>query len=81
MADSGYDKKSKFIVDTIQALHLKLGQFIYNLVHHCPYEVVLYIWIQKLYLKRKSSEEALQLIYKAKKRYLLKHGCGVKSVK
>ncbi|MBQ0735791.1 hypothetical protein [Aquimarina celericrescens] len=68
----GYNKKSKFIVDTIQALHIKLDQFMYNLVHHSPYEIVLYIWIHKLYLKGKSSEDAVQLIYKARNMLLSK---------
>ncbi len=71
----GYNKKSKFIVDTIQALHLRLDQFMYNLVHHSPYELMLYIWIHKLYLKGKSSEQAVQFTYKAKRRYLLQYGC------
>ncbi len=81
MSHFGYNKKSKLVVEAIQALCLKLDQFVYNLGHHSPYEVILYIWIQRLYLKGKSSEDAVQLIYKAKKRYLLKHSCGVGNVK
>ncbi len=73
----GYNKKSKFTIDTVLALNLKLklDQFMYNLVHYSPYKLMLYIWIHKLYLKGKSSEQAVQFIYKAKRRYLLQYGC------
>ncbi len=38
----------------------------YNLVHQQPYEMILYIWIHKLYIKGKSIEDATKLICKAK---------------
>ncbi|MBP2834095.1 hypothetical protein J8281_18000 [Aquimarina sp. U1-2] len=66
-----YNTRSQFLVDTIHALHLKLDQFMYNLVHHSRYEIILYLWIHKLYDKQKTSEEAVQLIYKARNLFLL----------
>ncbi len=72
MRHSGYNKKSKFIVDIIQSLHMKLDEFMYNLVHHSPYEMILYIWILKLYKRDKSRKDAIQLIYKARNLLLLK---------
>ncbi len=72
MASFTYNKKSQFIVDIILALHMKIDEFMYNLVHHHPYETILYLWIHKLYLKGKSSDEAIQLIYKARNIVLLK---------
>ncbi len=71
MTQFEYPKKSKFIVDIIQALHIQLDEFMYKVVHHSPYETILYIWIHKLYIKRKSCEDAVQLIYKARNMYLL----------
>ena len=47
--------------------------FMYNLSLHNPYEMLLYVWIYKLYNKKKSIEEAIQLIYKARN-ILLLHG-------
>ncbi|WP_024770417.1 hypothetical protein [Aquimarina macrocephali] len=67
---SQYDKH-KFMSDILQALHLKMDEFMYNLAHHTPYEMILYSWINKLYTKGRSSEEAIQLIYKARNILLL----------
>lgn len=72
MEQFNYNNKSRFIVDIIQALHMRLDEFMYNLVHHNPYEMILYIWIHKLYKRRKSCDEAIQLMYRAKKILLLK---------
>ncbi len=57
--------------DVLKMLHLKMDEFMYNLVHYHPYEIILYIWINKLYAQNKSREEAIQLIYKARNRFLL----------
>lgn len=70
-------QKHQYIVTIIQALHLKLDTFIYNLAHQNPYETLLYTWITKLYTKGKSSDEALQLIYKARNRFLLRCELGL----
>ncbi len=51
---------------------MKLDVFMYNLVHYNPYEIVLYVWINKLYTKGKTTEDAVQLIYKARNILLLK---------
>ncbi len=66
MKHYGYNKKSKFITDIILALNMKLDEFMYNLVHHKPYEVTLYLWIHKLYAKDKSINDAILLIHKAR---------------
>ncbi|WP_108809208.1 hypothetical protein [Aquimarina spinulae] len=63
--------KNKFMSDILKTLHLTMDTFIYNLAHHTPYEMLLYRWINKLYTKGISSEEAIQLIYKARNILLL----------
>ncbi len=63
--------KNKFIAVILQALHLKFDQFIYNLAHREPYETIVYRWINKLYSQQKSSDQAIQLIYKARNVFLL----------
>ncbi|MBP2831195.1 hypothetical protein J8281_03260 [Aquimarina sp. U1-2] len=73
-----YNHRSQFLVNTIHAMHLKLDQFMYNLVHCSPYEIIIYIWIHKLYDKQKTSEEAVQLIYKARNLFLLGK-CGAEA--
>ncbi|WP_271785133.1 hypothetical protein [Aquimarina algiphila] len=57
--------------DILTMLHIKMDIFMYNLIHYHPYEIVLYVWINKLYAQNKSIEEAIQLIYKARNRFLL----------
>ncbi|WP_271783268.1 hypothetical protein [Aquimarina algiphila] len=57
--------------DILKMLHLKMDIFMYNLVHYHPYEMILYIWINKLYAQNKATEDAIQLIYKARNRFLL----------
>ncbi|GAA4277039.1 hypothetical protein [Aquimarina mytili] len=64
-------QKHHYFAAILQALHFKMDTFIYNLVHHQSYEMILYRWIVKLYKKRKTSDEALQLIYKARNILLL----------
>ncbi|WP_271768991.1 hypothetical protein [Aquimarina algiphila] len=59
--------------DILQALHHKMDEFMYNLVHYSSYEIILYLWINKLYAQGKSSDEAIQLIYKARNILLLNH--------
>ena len=67
---SNYNQ-NEFFTDIIEALHMKADTFMYNLSHHNPYEMLLYVWIYKLYNKKKSIEEATQLIYKARNILLL----------
>ncbi|WP_438424357.1 hypothetical protein [Aquimarina macrocephali] len=66
-----YNSKHKFMSDVLKMLHLKMDTFMYNLAHHTPYEMVLYNWIDKLYSKGTSIEDAIQLIYKARNILLL----------
>ncbi len=63
--------KNKFITAILQALHLKTDAFVYNLTKQSPYEMIIYVWIDKLYEKGKTTEEAVQLIYKARNIFLL----------
>ncbi len=63
--------KHLFIAEILKALHLKMDVFMYNLVHLKSYEILLYNWINKLYAKGKTNEEALELIYKARNIFLL----------
>ncbi|WP_271784985.1 hypothetical protein [Aquimarina algiphila] len=57
--------------DILQALHLKMDTFMYNLVHCSPYEIILYVWMNKLYAKGKTSDEAIVLIYKTRNIFFL----------
>ncbi|EZH72142.1 hypothetical protein ATO12_24725 [Aquimarina atlantica] len=68
---SVYNSKYQFMSDILKTLHFTMDTFIYNLAHHSPYEMLLYRWINKLYTKGISSEEAIQLIYKARNILLL----------
>ncbi len=55
-----------FMSDILKMLHLKMDEFMYNLVHYSPYEMILYVWMNKLYDKGWTSEKAIELIYKAR---------------
>ncbi|TPN87969.1 hypothetical protein [Aquimarina algicola] len=63
--------KNKFIATVLAAFHMTTDQFMYNLVRQSLYETILYLWINKLYTKGKTSDEAIQLIYKARNLFLL----------
>ncbi len=63
--------KHLYFATILKALHFKMDAFMYNLAYNSPYEMLLYNWISKLYRKGKTSEEALQLIYKARNILLL----------
>ncbi|WP_205410259.1 hypothetical protein [Aquimarina longa] len=69
--------KSKYISDILQALHHKVDTFMYNLVQYSPYEIILYTWINKLYTKGKTTDDAIQLIYKARNILLLNSQRGL----
>ncbi len=71
MDQKNQHQKNKFMVAIMQALHMRFDEFMYNLVHHSPYEIILYSWINKLYTQGKSSDDAIQLIYKARNIFLL----------
>ncbi len=65
-----YPHKSQFLYTVLRALHMPYDRFMYNLAHGHLYEIILYLWIDKLYRKDKTSDEAVQLIYKARNRWL-----------
>ncbi|WP_281990148.1 hypothetical protein [Aquimarina aggregata] len=65
--------KHQFIATILHALHIKFDMFMYNLVHHHTYEIILYLWINKLYRKGISSDHAIQILYKARNILLLTH--------
>ncbi|TPN87392.1 hypothetical protein [Aquimarina algicola] len=73
MQTQGQQQKNVFINEVLAALHLSTNQFMYNLVHYHHYEVILYAWMTKLYKKGKSSDEAIQLIYKARNLFMLNY--------
>ncbi len=79
--------KHQFIAHILHALHLTMDRFMYNLVHYSPYEMILYLWITKLYKKQTPTDQAIQLIYKARNVFLLRglgvggQGFGVRSSK
>lgn len=72
MATKVYLYKNQFIYTVLQAFHLQMDGFMYNLVHHHTYEIILYRWILKLYDNRASIEKAILTIYKARNMFLLK---------
>ena len=67
-----------FIASVVQSLHFSVVEFMANVAAHYEYERMLYRWITKCYQRGKSSEETLQLIYKARNFFLLRReqGCG-----
>ncbi len=72
MNDQLHLSKNRFITEILQALHIKTDEFMYNLAHRNPYEILLYTWINKLFTKGKSCDEAIELIYKARNILFLK---------
>ena len=54
-----------------------MDTFMYNLANGHPHEPLLYLWIDKLYAKNKSSEDAVQLIYKVRNIFLLQNKVGL----
>ncbi|WP_281989961.1 hypothetical protein [Aquimarina aggregata] len=65
-------ERCKYVKKVVNALHMELDDFMNKLLYNYPYEAIIYVWINKLYKKGKSHEDALQLIYKARVFYLLK---------
>ncbi len=64
--------KHQFIYAILEALHLQMDSFMYNLVYCQPYEMIIYHWIMKLYDKGKAIDDTIDIIYKARNIFLLK---------
>ncbi|MFC5047187.1 hypothetical protein ACFSTE_12030 [Aquimarina hainanensis] len=62
--------KTMFLTDLLQWLKLDINRFMIALTHGEPYETIIYLWIDKLYYKGKSKDEALNLILKAQRIHL-----------
>ena len=67
--------KHMFMSDVLKMLHIKTDIFLNNLANHHDYEMVIYLWIDKLFTKGKTSEEAVQIIYKARNIFMLQAPC------
>ncbi len=55
-----------FMSQVLKMLHIDSDNFMYNLIHQSKYEIILYLWITNLYHKQKTSDEAVQIIYRAR---------------
>ncbi len=64
--------KHQYTYAILEALHLQMDSFMYNLVYCQPYEMIIYHWIMTLYDKGVSKESAIGVIYKARNLYILK---------
>ncbi len=56
----------RFMTVILAALHMQHDDFIQQVAQRTPYETIVYHWIHNLYQKGKSTEEAIQLIYRAR---------------
>jgi len=72
MQSKTYSKKHQFISNTIIGLQHPVDRFMYNLVHSEYYELIMYHWILRLYYKGKSSELAIQILYRVRHYYLIR---------
>ncbi|WP_147405009.1 MULTISPECIES: hypothetical protein [Aquimarina] len=64
-------QQHQFINAILETFHLKMDVFFYNIVHHHRYEIIMYLWITKLYTQGKSIDHAIQILYKARNRFML----------
>lgn len=61
----------QFTLDLLKALHLNEDSFFDDLANGAPYEVQIYKWINKLFKQRKSVEEAIALIHRVRRLFIL----------
>lgn len=66
------DIRFRFINEVLSALHLESKSFFYDVAQKRPYEVLIYNWINKLYKKGKSREEAIEQIHRARRLFILR---------
>jgi hypothetical protein len=61
----------QFTLDILKALHLESTSFFDDLMNDAPYEVQVYKWIDKLYKQNKSIDEAIELIHRVRRFFIL----------
>ncbi len=67
------ENKNKYLAQILAALHLNKDQFKKALAEEDPYESIIYQWSMKSFKKRKTPDEALKLIFKARNFHILKN--------
>ncbi len=60
-----------FTVNILKSLHLEKNKFFDDVINDAPYEVQIYKWIDKLYNQGKSVEEAIQLIHRVRRFFII----------
>ena len=61
----------QFLLAVLKALHLDSTTFFDDLSQDAPYEVQIYRWTDKLYRQGKSIDEAIELIHRVRRFYIL----------
>ncbi len=61
----------QYTLNVLKALHLDSTSFFDDLKNDAPYEVQVYKWIDKLYKKEKTVDEAIQLIHRVRRFFIL----------
>ncbi|WP_024768443.1 hypothetical protein [Aquimarina macrocephali] len=61
----------QFTLNVLKALHLDAGSFFDDVANDAPYEVQIYKWIDKLYKQGKSIDEAIELIHRVRRFFIL----------
>ncbi|WP_103866595.1 MULTISPECIES: hypothetical protein [Aquimarina] len=62
----------RFTNEVLNALHLEFKNFFCDVDKKRPYEVLIYTWINKLYKKGKTREEAIEHIHRARRLFILR---------
>lgn len=71
MTKTSIAHKHRYLAEILVYLHLEFDNFILAILNGDPYETLVYQWVDKLYEKGKSINEALPVMYKARNFYLL----------
>ncbi len=61
----------RYLLNVLKALHLDATTFFDDVAQDAPYEVQIYVWIDKLYKQGKSADEAIERIHRVRRFYIL----------
>jgi len=61
----------QYTLSVLKALHLDTASFFDDLANDAPYEVQVYKWIDKLFAQGKSLDQAIQLIHRVRRFFIL----------
>ncbi len=56
----------RYLLDILRALHIKRKDFMTKLAQNSKYEMMLYAWINMLFVQDKTKDEAIDFIYKCR---------------